>query len=370
MNTFGRTFRLTIVGESHGDLVGALVDGVPPGLPFDETDVQPQLDRRRPGQSLLTTQRAETDRVHIRTGLLDRRTTGAPMLMEIANEDPRSQDYEELRHLPRPGHADLTARAHYLGHHDPRGSGQFSGRMTAAWVMAGALARKVLAAHGVTLAAHAARIGNVASDGEPTVEDVRRVVDTNLVRTADPGLAAAMAEEIETARKAGDSVGGIVECVVEGHAEGLGDPLMDSVESLLSHALFSVPAVKGVEFGAGFQLARMRGSEARDEWMREGGRVRALANHNGGILGGMTTGMPIRFRAVFKPTSSIPSAQATIDLRTGQPAALRVRGRHDPCIVPRAVPVVEAVAACVMLDLLYERIGMLGVAAPWQGVAR
>lgn len=369
MNTFGRRYRLTVVGESHGALVGALLDGVPPGLPLDESDVQPHLDRRRPGQSLLTTQRAESDTVRIRSGVLDRKTTGAPILMEIANEDKRSQDYDELRHKPRPGHADLTARAHYLGHHDPRGSGQFSGRMTAAWVMAGALAQKVLAAHGVTLAAHATRIGDVRSDAALDVATIRRAVDATPVRCADARVATAMAEEIESARKAGDSVGGVVECVVEGHAEGLGDPLMDSVESLLSHALFSIPAVKGVEFGDGFALAAARGSQARDEYAIEGGRVVTKANHNGGILGGLTTGMPVRFRAAFKPTSSIPSAQQTIDLRTGQPAELRVKGRHDPCIVPRAVPVVEAVAACVMLDLLLERIGMIGVAAPFQGLS-
>lgn len=368
MNTIGRRYRLTIVGESHGELVGALLDGVPPGLPFDATDVQPHLDRRRPGQSLLATQRDEKDLVRIRSGLLDGRTTGAPMLMEIANEDKRSQDYDELRHVPRPGHADLTARAHYLGHHDPRGGGQFSGRMTAAWVMAGALAQKVLAAHGVTLAAHVTRVGSVATGEQLGVAQIRRAVDASPVRTADAARAAAMAEEIEAARKAGDSVGGVVECVVEGHAEGMGDPLMDSVESLLSHALFSIPAVKGVEFGAGFRLASMRGSEARDEYVVDGGAIRTKANHNGGVLGGLTSGMPIRFRCAFKPTSSIPLAQESVDLRTGKAAPLRVKGRHDPCIVPRAVPVVEAVAACVMLDLLYERIGAIGVCAPFQGV--
>lgn len=368
MNTIGRRYRLTIVGESHGELVGALVDGVPPGLPFDEADVQPHLDRRRPGQSLLTTQRQEADVARIRSGVLGGRTTGAPMLMEVANEDKRSQDYDELRHRPRPGHADLTARAHYLGHHDPRGSGQFSGRMTAAWVMAGALAQKVLAAHGIVVAAHATRIGSVVTGEELGVAAIRAAVEATPVRCADAQAATGMAEEVEAARKAGDSVGGIVECVIEGHAEGLGDPIMDSVESVLSHALFGIPAVKGVEFGTGFRLAQMRGSQARDEYALREGVMRTTSNHNGGILGGLTSGMPIRLRCAFKPTSSIPQTQRTIDLRTGEPAELRVKGRHDPCIVPRAVPVVEAVAACVMLDLLLERIGMIGVAAPFQGV--
>ncbi|HUR69328.1 MAG TPA: chorismate synthase [Candidatus Thermoplasmatota archaeon] len=366
MNTIGRRFRLTIVGESHGELVGVVLDGVPPGVPFGEADVQPALDRRRPGQSLLTTQRAEADRVRIRSGVHEGRTTGAPLLLEILNEDKRSQDYAELRHKPRPGHADHTASVHYLGHNDPRGSGHFSGRMTAAWVMAGALAQKVLAAHGIQGAAHAVRIGGVETTSQLAVRPIREAVEKTPVRCADLAQADAMIAAIEQARKAGDSVGGIVECVYEGLPEGLGDPILDSAEALLTHALFGIPAVKGVEFGSGFALAAMRGSEARDEFVMEEGALRTRANHNGGILGGITTGMPVRFRVAFKPTSSIPLSQQTVDLRTGEPAELRVKGRHDPCIVPRAVPVVEAVAACVLLDLLLERHGVLGVAAPFQ----
>lgn len=364
MNTFGRRFRITVVGESHGDLVGVVLDGVPPGVAFDEKDVQPALDRRRPGQSLLTTQRREADAVRIRSGVLDGRTTGAPILMEIANEDKRSQDYAQLRDLPRPGHADYPARERFRGHNDPRGSGMFSGRMTAAWVMAGAFAAKVLAARGIATAAHARSIGSIASARTFTVGEMRDAVESNPVRTADAALADAMAQEIEAARRDGDSVGGVVECVTEGLPVGLGDPIMDSVESLLAHALFSVPAVKGIEFGDGFGLASARGSSVRDEWTAEAGALRTRANHNGGALGGMTTGMPLTFRCAFKPTSSIPSAQSTIDLRTMQPSELRVKGRHDPCIVPRAVPVVEAVASCVLLDLLVERVGIQGVTSP------
>jgi chorismate synthase len=354
MNTFGRRYRLTIVGESHGEFVGVVVDGVPPGVPFGPEDVQPALDRRRPGQSLLTTQRQEADRVRIRSGVFEGCTTGAPILMEVANSDTRSQDYADLRDRPRPGHADYPARVRYEGRNDPRGSGMFSGRMTACWVMAGALAQKVLAARGVRIAAHAVRIGHVATDAALGVDEIRKGVEATPARCAVYGAAQDMVDAVEAARKAGDSVGGVVECVAEGLPAGLGEPLMDSVESLLSHALFAIPAVKGVEFGDGFAIAAKRGSEVRDEWAMAEGRVATLANHNGGALGGLTTGMPLRFRAAFKPTSSIPLAQRTIDLRTGEPAELRVKGRHDPCIVPRAVPVVEAVAACVLLDLALE----------------
>ena len=366
MNTFGRRFRLTIVGESHGEMVGVIVDGVPGGVPFDATDVQPALDRRKPGQSILTTQRAESDRVRIRSGVFDGRTTGAPILMEVANEDKRSQDYSNLYDTPRPGHSDYTARVRFDGRNDPRGGGMFSGRLTACWVMAGALAQKVLAAHGVQIAAHAVQVGKVRSDLVLDVAGIRASVESTPVRCADAMHAAAMVTEVDEARKSGDSVGGIVECVAEGLPPGVGDPLMDSVESAMAHACFAIPAVKGVEFGDGFRFAGKRGSEVIDAYDVAGDRVVTRANHNGGVLGGITTGMPVRFRVAFKPTSSIPLNQQSVDLRTMQPAELRVKGRHDPCIVPRAVPVVEAVAACVLLDLLVERVGSQGLALPFK----
>ena len=365
MNTLGRRFVVTLAGESHGELVAVVADGAPPGVPFSEADVQPQMDRRRPGQSLLTTQRQEADRVRIRSGVLDGRTTGAPVLMDVANEDKRSQDYGNLRDTPRPGHSDYPARVRYHALNDPRGGGMFSGRLTAGWTMAGALAAKVLAAHGVQIAAHAVHVGKVASRDELDVATIRRHVEATPVRCAVPAVAADMVAEVENARKAGDSVGGVVECVAEGLPAGLGDPLMDSVESLLAHALFAVPAVKGVEFGDGFRYADRRGSEVIDAYEMRGGRVATKANHNGGVLGGITTGMPLRFRVALKPTSSIPQNQRTLDLATGQEADLQVKGRHDPCIVPRAVPVVESVAACVLLDLLLERLGFEGVARPF-----
>lgn len=367
MNTIGRRYRLTLVGESHGEFVGVIVDGVPPGIPFTIEDVQPWLDRRRPGQSLLTTQRQEADRVKIRSGVYEGKTTGAPILMEVANEDKRSQDYENVRDTPRPGHSDYPARVRFAEHNDPRGGGMFSGRLTACWVMAGALAAKVLSAHGCQLAAHAVQVGKERTSLSLDVASIRKAVEATPVRSADLAVAQAMIAQIEEARKAGDSVGGVIECVAEGAPAGLGDPLMDSVESLLSHALFAVPAVKGVEFGEGFGFAAMRGSSVIDAYALDAhGDIITKANHNGGALGGITTGMPLRFRVVFKPTSSIPMNQETLNIETGEPAQLRVKGRHDPCIVPRAVPVVEAVAACVLLDLLLERLGAGGVAMPFR----
>lgn len=367
MNTLGRRFVVTLAGESHGEMVAVIVDGVPPGVPFSEADVQPQMDRRRPGQSLLSTQRQEADKVRIRSGVLDGRTTGAPVLMEVPNEDKRSQDYANLRATPRPGHSDYPARVRYHAHNDPRGGGMFSGRLTACWTMAGALAQTVLAAHGVEVAAHAVHVGGVATRDELDVAAIRRHVEATPVRCAVPAVAADMVNEVEAARKAGDSVGGVVECVAEGLPAGLGDPLMDSVEGLLAHALFAVPAVKGVEFGDGFRYADKRGSDVIDAYEARDGRVVTRANHNGGALGGITTGMPLRFRVAFKPTSSIPLNQRTLDLSTMQEADLKVKGRHDPCIVPRAVPVVESVAACVLMDLLLERVGSAGAARPFLG---
>lgn len=362
MNTLGRLFRWSLLGESHGQVVGVLVDGVPPGVAFSEADVQPALDRRRPGQSLLTTQRREEDKAEILSGVKDGRTTGAPVLMLIRNSDVRSQDYANLADTPRPGHSDFPARVKFHGANDARGGGMFSGRLTAATVMAGALARAILRSTAIDVAAHAVRVGKVAGDAELDAATIRRHVESNPVRTAFPDLAKAMEDEVLSARGSGDSVGGVVECVAEGVPTGLGEPTADSVESLLAHALFAIPAVKGVEFGAGFRIASMRGSEARDPYgFSAEGSVIAKANHNGGALGGITTGMPLRFRVAFKPTSSIPLNQETVNLATREPATLAVKGRHDPCIVPRAVPVVEAVAWCVLADLaLVSR----GLAAP------
>ncbi|MHB8606441.1 MAG: chorismate synthase [Thermoplasmatota archaeon] len=355
-NSLGTLFRVSWFGESHGALVGVLVDGVPPGIAFAESDVQPALDRRRPGQSLLTTQRHESDRVEILSGVFNGHTTGAPVLMLIRNEDKESTAYERAKDTPRPGHSDFVARERFGGFNDYRGGGMFSARLTAAFVMAGALAAKILSARGIEIAAHASRIGGIAAEGAFDIAGIRAAVEKTPVRSADLGAAKRMEEAILAARNAKDSIGGVVECVVEGLPVGVGEPNADSVESALAHALFAIPAVKGVEFGDGFGIAELKGSEARDPYFFDAdGRVRTRANHNGGILGGLTTGMPLRFRVALKPTSSIPLNQETVNLATHAPAELEVKGRHDPCVVPRAVPVVEAVAAFVLADLVLRR---------------
>ncbi len=356
MHTLGRRFRVTFMGESHGKMVGVHVDGVPPGLPFSEEDVQPELDRRRPGQSLLTTQRREPDEGHIRAGTFNGRTTGSPVFMEITNRDKDSTKYHERKHTPRPGHSDYPARVRYKGWNDYRGGGMFSARLTAGLVMAGALGQKVLDSVGMELAAHTVRIGPEHTDEELSVSEIRERVESNPVRCAVPDVAEAMEACIMEARSQKDSRGGVVECVVENVPVGLGEPIVDDVESVLAHGAFVIPAAKGIEFGDGFRLSEMRGSESNDIFrLDEDGRVVNPTNSMGGILGGLTTGMPLRFRIAFKPTSSIAQPQGTVDLESMEETELEVKGRHDPCIVPRAVPVVEAMARVVLADLVLQR---------------
>lgn len=356
MNRLGTAFQVQLVGESHGEVVGVLVDGVPAGVPFTEEDVQPSLDRRRPGQSQVTTPRDEKDTVEILSGTKDGRTTGAPVLMLIFNEDKDSSKYEAFQTTPRPGHADVTARVAFADHNDHRGGGMFSGRLTAGLVMAGALAVKVLARRGVEIAGHVRRIGPIETERAPAVAHIREHVEGNLVRCAFPDQAAQMEQIIMERREAEDSVGGTVECLVEGLPPGLGDPWFQKVEAVLGHAMMSLPATKGVGFGRGFEVAGMAGSEHNDPWRwDEAGRLTTEKNDGGGTLGGITTGAQLRFEVAFKPASSIAQEQRTVDLTTGQPATLSVEGRHDPCVVPRAVPVVEATAACALLDLMMIR---------------
>lgn len=351
MNSLGSLFRVSLVGESHGHLVGVILDGVPPGIALSEADLQPELDRRRPGQSLLTTQRREADRAEILSGVHRGVTTGAPLLLVVRNEDVDSSKYEATKDLPRPGHSDFPAREKFGRHNDPRGGGMFSARLTAGLVMAGVVARKALAPWGVEVAAHATEIGGVRAEGEFDVARIRQNVERTPVRSADLEAAKRMEEAILAARAAKDSVGGVVECRAEGVPTGWGEPTADSVESMLAHALFAVPAVKGVEFGTGFRFAQARGSEVVDAYETREGAMRVRANHNGGILGGITTGAPVVFRVALKPTSSIAQPVDTVNVATGEAASLETKGRHDPCIVPRAVPVIEAVAAIVLLDL-------------------
>ena len=344
-SSFGRILSITTFGESHGPAIGVVVDGAPPGLAIAAEDIQKELDRRRPGQSAITSPRAEKDRVEILSGIFEGRTTGVPIALLIRNEDKRSGDYDNLRNLFRPGHADWTYGAKY-GVRDWRGSGRASGRETAARVAAGAIAKKVLAADGVSILGYTREIAGVRA-GRVIPEEIER----NMVRSPDPEAAALMVARIEEAKAEGDSVGGIVEVVAAGCPAGLGDPVFDKLEALLAHALMSVGAVRGVEVGAGFEAARMRGSDFNDEPYAEAGRMRTRTNNAGGIAGGISNGMDIVVRIVLRPPASISRPQRTVDAQ-GAPVSVEIEGRHDPCIVPRAVPVLEAMTALVLADCL------------------
>ena len=354
-NTIGRLYRVTSFGESHGRCVGVVVDGCPAGHTFDLEHVQAELDRRRPGQSGVSTTRREEDKVEVLSGVFNGVTTGAPVCMLIWNRDIDSTRYEELRWTPRPGHADYTAEKRYGGHQDYRGGGRFSGRVTAGYVMAGALAKQVLAAtHGIEVLGYTCQIGSTASPDVP-LDKVRENTERNPVRCPDPGAAREMEMNILKARDEGDSLGGAVRCVVLNVPPGVGQPVFDTLEGDLAKALFGVPAVKAVEFGAGTALASMRGSESNDQYRVVGGRVETASNNMGGVLGGVSTGAPIEFAVTFKPTPSVSKPQQTVDLKTLKETTIAIEGRHDPCIVPRAVPVVESVAAVVILDHMMQR---------------
>jgi chorismate synthase len=353
MMRFGEAFRVTVSGSSHGPEVGVRVVGLPAGTPIDANAIQRELDRRRPVGRRLATKRQEEDRMIVDGGVVEGRSDGSPFRAHVANEDVRREPYDRMRDTPRPGHADYPARVRYGESADLSGGGIFSGRMTVPLVIAGALGRQILAPLGVDLLAYTLAIGPVDATIPEGVDlaTLRQLSGQNEVGTPDPVAARRMEEEIARARRDGDSVGGIVEGRIDGLPVGLGEPFFDSIESAIAHIAFAVPAVKGIEFGAGFRAARMRGSEHNDPFVYREGRVVTTTNHAGGILGGLATGMPVVFRAVVKPTSSIARPQPTIDLATHESVSLGVTGRHDPCIVPRAVVVLESVAAIALTDL-------------------
>ncbi len=353
-NTIGRLYRVTSFGESHGRCVGVVVDGCPAGHRLNLEHVQAELDRRRPGQSGVSTPRREDDRVEVLSGVFNGVTTGAPICMLIWNRDIDSTRYEEHRWTPRPGHADYTAEKRYGGHQDYRGGGRFSGRITAGYVMAGALAKQVLATTGIEVLGYTSQIGSTVAP-DMSLDQVRENTEGNPVRCPDPETAREMERDILKARDEGDSVGGAVRCVVLNVPPGVGQPVFDTLEGDLAKALFGVPAVKAVEFGAGTALASMRGSESNDPYMVVGGRVETASNNMGGVLGGVSTGAPIELTVTFKPTPSVSKPQKTVDLKTLKETTIAIEGRHDPCIVPRAVPVVESVVATVILDHMMQR---------------
>ena len=352
-NTLGSSYRVTIFGQSHSPMIGAVIEGIPAGFAPDMKAVNAFMARRAPGGGDLSTARREADLPRIISGLNERgEACGAPLCAVIENADARSQDYDALRDVPRPGHADFPAAAKFGGHNDIRGGGQFSGRLTAPLCFAGALAMQLLAGRGVRVRARVHSIAGIPDAPMDPADPPLDAISGAGLPCVDADAARRMAEAIRAAKAAGDSVGGVVECFATGLPVGLGAPMFDGVENRVARALFGIPAVKGVEFGAGFAAAGMRGSAHNDPYRMDGDRVVTLGNRHGGALGGLTTGMPLEFRVAFKPTPSIAKAQQTVNLETMEPATLEVRGRHDPCIVPRAVPVVEAVAAIAVYDLL------------------
>ena len=356
-SSFGQLFRVTTFGESHGPALGVVIDGCPPRLSLAVEEVQAELDRRRPGQSLLTTQRRETDRVRILSGVDDGQTLGTPIALLIENEDARGGDYEALRDKFRPSHADFTYQAKY-GVRAWRGGGRASARETAARVAAGAVARKLLAQVGVEIVAWVARVQELTAEVDSTLV-TRADVESNPVRCPDAAAAVRMAELIDAARRAGDSLGGVVEVVARGVPVGLGDPVFDKLDAELAKALLSLPACKGFEVGSGFAGTLLRGSEHNDAFVSEAGRVRTRTNRSGGIQGGISNGEAIVCRAAFKPTATIAKEQETVNER-GEPVVIAAQGRHDPCVLPRAVPIVEAMVALVLADHLLRHRAQCG----------
>ena len=345
----GAVLRLSVFGQSHAEAVGMTLEGLPAGVPVDLDALQIFLNRRAPGRNDWSTSRREEDCPEFLCGLKDGKTCGAPLTAIIRNRNTRSSDYEQLRCLPRPGHADYTAQLRYGGFQDVAGGGHFSGRLTAPLCIAGGILLQMLEAKGIRVEARIRAIAGIRDDS-PFTESVAEKDFPTVSDEAGEQMKAA----IQAARAEDDSVGGIVECVIRGVPGGLGSPMFDGVENRIAQLAFAIPAVKGIEFGSGFQAAEMRGSENNDPYTVEDGRVVTCTNHAGGILGGITTGMPVVFRVAVKPTPSIASPQQTVNLDTMQPETLRIGGRHDPCIVPRAVPVVEAVAAIAVADLILE----------------
>ncbi len=353
-NTFGNHVSITLFGESHGPSIGCVIDGLTPGLPVDTDYITHLLDRRRPAGAI-STARQEVDRFIIESGVYNGKTTGTPICIRIPNEDTRSADYD--KDVVRPGHADYTAECKYHGYQDYRGGGHFSGRITAALVAAAGIVMPALEKKGIVIGTHIRRLGGVEDRTFKETSADLSALSLADFPVLDSGVTDSMKQRILEAKEAGDSVGGVLETAVVGLPLGLGEPWFDTVEGMLSHALFSIPAVKGVSFGAGFDLADMTGSQANDPFAWDGDSVVTATNHNGGINGGITNGMPLVFQTVVKPTPTIGKEQDTVCLTSGDVVTVKGKGRHDPCIVHRAAVVTECVTALVLCDMLSGRYG-------------
>lgn len=355
---WGENIKYSIFGESHGEAIGIVIDGLPSGVDIDLHLIRKEMKRRAPGINEFSTTRKELDQFEILSGYFNGYTTGAPLSMIIYNKNQRSSDYERDKVFIRPSHVDYTAYLKYNGFNDYRGGGHFSGRLTAPLVFAGAIAKQIIEKKGIKVGSHIYSIGNILDKPFEELDLNEQIID-KLSNTQFPVIDRLKSENMKNlilnVKEDGDSIGGIVECVILNLPPGLGSPFFDSLESKLAHILFSIPAVKGVEFGAGFKISYMKGSEANDEFYIEDDKIKTVTNNNGGILGGISNGMPIIFRVAFKPTPSIAKTQNTVDINSKKNTTIEIQGRHDPCIVQRAIPVVEAVAAMVALDCLFDK---------------
>lgn len=354
---FGKILKVSIFGQSHGDSIGVVMDGLPPGETLDMEAIHAFMNRRAPGKSRLSTARREEDKPEFVSGLLGKVTCGAPLCALIKNQDMRSGDYAKLLDTPRPGHADYPASIRYKGAQDPRGGGHFSGRLTAPLCVAGAICLQLLAKRGIHIGAHIAAVAEV-DDSTFAEQNLNAEFLQQITAKAFPVIDDAAGEKMQQAILAAaadeDSVGGIIECCAINYPAGIGNPMYEGLDNRLAQAIFGVPAIKGLDFGSGFAGSRVRGSANNDAFVMQDGQIRTKSNHQGGILGGLSSGMPLLFRVAVKPTPSIGKTQQTISLAKKENMPLSVKGRHDPCIVPRAVPCIEAVTAIVLLDLLLE----------------
>jgi chorismate synthase len=351
-NSIGKEFVVNTFGESHGKVVGVVVDGCPAGLPLSEDDFQEELDRRIPAEPKIVSGRVEKDVAKILSGVFNGFTTGAPIALTVENKETQSSDYEAIKDLPRPGHSDYPARIKYGGFNDYRGGGRFSGRVTVALIMAGTIAKKLLGRYDIDVLAYTQSIGTVKTEKKFTAAEIRKNKNAAATRCPDLSCAEKMEEAIINARKEGESLGGVIECITLNMPAGIGEPLFDALDADLAKALFGVPAVKGVEFGAGFRAAEMTGSQNNDAFLLKNGKVLTSTENAGGILGGLSSGMPIMIRVAIKPTPSIAKEQKTVNLSSMENVAISVKGRHDPCVVPKAVPAIEATVAITLADHL------------------
>lgn len=348
-NTFGKLFRLTTFGESHGKALGAILDGCPAGLALDLEKIRAEMQRRKPGQSKITTQRKEEDEIELLSGVFEGKTTGTPIGILIPNEDQKSKDYAHIADTFRPSHADYTYFEKY-GHRDYRGGGRSSARETAARVAGGAIAKQLLATKGITIQGYVSQVGQIQLE-KPYTELNLDLAEENIVRCPDPALAEVMIEHIDQVRKNRDTIGGIVSCVIKNCPPGLGEPVFDRLHADLGKAMLSINAVKGFEYGSGFQGVTLRGSQHNDAFVLQEGKIQTLTNHSGGIQGGISNGEDIYFRVAFKPVATLMQDQESVN-KAGEAVTVSGKGRHDPCVVPRAVPIVEAMAALVLADFL------------------